>query len=50
MLGYWEAGRLDPLRAPTVAYFAGWASAEGLHGSRRMLDELGGRFDEWLLE
>jgi hypothetical protein len=33
-----------------VAYFAGWASAEGLHGSRQMLDELGRRFDECLFE
>ncbi len=46
----WARGGQGGARAPAVAYFAGWASAEGLHGSRRMLDELGGCFDEWLLE
>ena len=46
----WARGGQGGTRAPAAAYFAGWASAEGLHGSRRTLDELGRRFDECLFE
>jgi SAM-dependent methyltransferase len=46
----WARGGQGGTRAPVEAYFAGWASAEGLHGSRRMLSELGRCFDECLFE
>ena len=36
-------------RSPSAeAYFAGWASEEGFHGSQRMLSELQRRFVERL--
>jgi SAM-dependent methyltransferase len=46
----WARGGQGGTRAPAGTYFAGWESAEGMHGSRRMLDELGRRFDKCLFE
>ena len=41
----WADGSRGEVQLPAKAYFfAGWASEEGLHGSRRMLSELQRRF------
>ena len=42
----WARGGQGGSRAPAEAHFAGWASEEGFHSSRRMRDELGRRFVE----
>ena len=49
---FWEWARGGPggSRAPAEAHFAGWASEEGFHSSRRMRGELGHRFVERLFE
>jgi SAM-dependent methyltransferase len=48
----WASGGRGGNRANAESYFAEWASEEGLHGSRRMCDELGScfveRFFEWV--
>ena len=44
----WARGGQGETRVPAEVHFAGWASAEGLHTSRQMLNELGRRFDECL--
>lgn len=46
----WATRGTGGARAPAEAHFAGWASEEGFHGSRRMRGELGRRFDEHLFE
>lgn len=46
----WERGSQGGTRAIAEAHFAGWASEEGLHSSRRMRGELERRFDEHLFE
>jgi SAM-dependent methyltransferase len=46
----WAHGGQGGTRAPAEAHFAGWASAEGFHASRRIRGELGRCFDECLFE
>jgi hypothetical protein len=46
----WERGGQAGTGAHAQGHLAGGASEEGLHGSQRMRDELGRRFDERLLE
>jgi ubiquinone/menaquinone biosynthesis C-methylase UbiE len=42
----WARGSQGETWAPAESYFVEWASKEGLHSSRQMLDELGRRFVE----
>jgi SAM-dependent methyltransferase len=42
----WALGSTGEARVPALSYFAGWASEEGFHGSRRMRGELERRFVE----
>ena len=44
----WARGDAAGTRTTAEAHFAGWASGQGLHGSRRMRDELERRFEERL--
>jgi SAM-dependent methyltransferase len=46
----WAGGGPGGSRAPAEAHFAGWASKQGFHSSRRMRGELGHRFVEHLFE
>jgi SAM-dependent methyltransferase len=46
----WAHGGPGGSRAPAEAHFAGWASKQGFHSSRRMRGELGHRFVEHLFE
>jgi hypothetical protein len=46
----WASGGQEGSRAPAEAHFAGWASKQGFHCSRRMRGELGHRFVEHLFE